>query len=200
MDTPRKWAVGLGLSALLCGAAACSSSSGQPGSTSTATSSNPPTVAASATTGPVTPGATPTTNANIPADARPATADGAQKFAAYWVAQFNLAYRKADGAPIQVLSTTECVACQKFISDVETLRDNGEHADGDVWTINDSYIETFDNVASASVIATIKQNPVARVSQSGSVVANFNDRTEDAAFTLQHTGAGWRVIKFQVVK
>ncbi|MGV1008810.1 MAG: DUF6318 family protein [Dermatophilaceae bacterium] len=184
----------------MCVVASCSRSSEQPAATPTSGDSPTSSVSASATTSPSTPTATATAEPVVPADARPATAEGAQKFVAYWVSQFNVAFRTANAESIQAISTEECVACQGFISDVETLRTNGEHAEADVWTINDSYIEAFDNVGAASVIATIRQNHVARIGPGGTVVASFNERTEDAAFTLHHTGSGWRVTKFQVVK
>jgi hypothetical protein len=136
----------------------------------------------------------------MPAEARPATIEGAQKFAAFWVSQLNLAFKTPNPAPIAELSTVDCVACQGFVSDADDLRRKGEHAEGDLWAVNDAYLEDFDNVASAVVVVTIKQNPVNRVDNNGAVILRYKPRVEDVALTLQHAGSAWVVTKLQVVK
>lgn len=85
--------------------------------------------------------------------------EAAEKFVAFWVSQFNVASRTADPGPIEALSSAECPGCQQMISDTQKLRDSGKHVGGDLWTLNDKYLEKFDNASSAVVIANVRQNP-----------------------------------------
>ncbi|MGB8385260.1 MAG: DUF6318 family protein [Dermatophilaceae bacterium] len=201
MRKPGRWVVAAAVGMLLCLVSGCSGSSEQPGSTATASGTDSPTTSASASaTASSSTSPQPTAEPSIPPDARPATIDGAQKFAAFWVSQFNLALRTADAGPIAAISGTECAACQGFISEANEFRDRGEHLEGDLWVITNNNIDKFDNVASAVVITSTKQNHVARLDNNGSVVVMYKERTEDLAFTLQHNGQTWVVTNLQVVK
>ncbi len=96
---------------LLCLVSGCSGSSEQPGSTATASCTDSPTTSASASVsdGELIGLANADGRAKHPADARPATIDGAQKFAAFWVSQFNLALQDALIAGLFAASVaTEC--------------------------------------------------------------------------------------------
>jgi len=137
------------------------------------------------------------TASDIPADARAATADGAQKFAAYWISRFNTAVKTADPSAIINVSNPGCPVCQGFIAEVNNLQAHGQRAAGDVWTVKSSDIVSFDNAANAVVIVTIHQNEVPRVDNSGSEVGRYVERTDDFAFTLVHNGSTWQTARLQ---
>lgn len=87
-----------------------------------------------------------------------------------------------------------------MISDTQKLRDSGKHVGGDLWTLNDKYLEKFDNASSAVVIANVRQNPAPVLEVSGSVSSTFKEESSQLAFTLDHKGADWRVTRLQVAK
>ena len=194
---PGKWVVAAAVGVLLCLVSGCSGSSEQPGSTATASSTDSPTTSASASAT-----ATPSTSATappaeIPADARPATIDGAQQFTKFWVQQLNIAFQTANPHMIANLSAPECPVCQTMISEVQKLKNLGQHVDGELWTVQTAATARFDNAMSAMVFTTIRQNPVPSVDESGAVIDRYVARTDDLGFTLSHNGSTWRIDRIQ---
>lgn len=198
MSKPGKWVVAVAAGALLCLLSACSGSAAQPSSTSTASGTDSPTASAStsASTSPPTTG-TATADPNIPADARPATAEGAQQFTKFWIQQLNLAFQTANPQTIANLSAPECPVCQTMISEVQKLKDLGQHVDGELWTVETAATARFDNGVSAMAFTTIRQNPVPSVDEAGAIIDRYVARTNSLGFTLSHNGSTWRTDRIQ---
>ena len=84
-----------------------------------------------------------------------------------------------------------------MISEVQKLKNLGQHVDGELWTVQTAATARFDNAMSAMVFTTTRQNPVPSVDESGAVIDRYVARTDDLGFTLSHNGSTWRIDRIQ---
>jgi hypothetical protein len=100
--------------------AACGGSSGDKPRTLPAITSSPST----------SPVAAPTPEADVPAEAQPATSAGAEAFAKFFYAQTNRAFNDKNPDLVRLLSAPGCGACDAYVQSITLLRDNNERVEG----------------------------------------------------------------------
>jgi hypothetical protein len=85
-----------------------------------------PAITASPSTSPV---AAPTPEADVPAEAQPATSAGAEAFARFFYAQTVVAFNSKNPDLIALISAPGCTACKNYVDSLTSLRDNHERVD-----------------------------------------------------------------------
>jgi hypothetical protein len=100
--------------------AACGGSSGNSPRTLPAVTASPS----------LSPAAAPTPQADVPAEAQPATSAGAEAFAKFFYAQTNRAFNDKNPELVSLLSAPGCGACDAYVKSIQLLRDNNERVEG----------------------------------------------------------------------
>jgi hypothetical protein len=100
--------------------AACGGSSGNSPRTLPAVTASPS----------LSPAAAPTPEADVPAEAQPATSAGAEAFAKFFYAEVQRAFESKDPEIVRALGAPGCGACDAYVASITKLRDNNERVEG----------------------------------------------------------------------
>lgn len=154
----------------------------------TPTSTSPPTTGAQTTPYP----------AEVPAEARVNSLDGAKAFIRYFYAQLSKAYMTPAVGLLAPLSEEGCGACRGYEDDARSYLENNQHYTNnpiEILEIGRSPGSTSPGVLRLGVL--IRQTPAKLVSADGTVVEGVPD--EKAVFVTELTyREGWKMVAIRV--
>jgi hypothetical protein len=136
--------------------------------------------------------------ARIPAAARPNTPKGAEAFARFYFEQVNEAFKRADAARLQDLTTQACELCKGMAQGVTDMAAKRHHYGGDLAKVN--FTSPVDSTATSQrVLVDAKQLSVAIVDEEGRKVDQTDAADLRFVATLSYDGR-WVITRLQKAK
>lgn len=175
---------------------------GTPTPTATATGSTATTSATSSaptsTPPPTTAAPTSTYPADVPAEARINSVDGAKAFVRHFYAQLSKAYMTPATGLLAPLSEESCGACKGYEDDARSYLDNKQHYNAnpiEILEIGPSPGSTIPGVLRLDIL--IRQMPAKLLSADGTVVEDVPDERAVFVAELAYRG-GWKMLTVKV--
>ena len=180
--------------------AGCTTSTAGPGVTTTATSGSSTATTTTTATATATPSATTAAYpADVPAEARANTPDGAIAFAKHFFGQVNKAYTTPQAGLIAPLSASSCKTCATFEGNAQKYVDlHQRHSIEPVRLIEVDLAKDTPSTATQTVDVLFQQRPAQILQSDGSVVETLKDRQILFAVDLTWSDASWLASSIQV--
>jgi hypothetical protein len=136
----------------------------------------------------------------IPAEARVASAAGAEAFVRYFVKQWNVAWTGPRAGILSPLCHPSSDACAVYEKTATQLRQEGHHYNGDPVTIKSVKITAVTKARMADLLTVMVQEPRSEVDKAGKVYRTEKRKEFGARFVLLHNGGTWSVSFIQSAK
>ena len=180
--TRRRYAATLAaLIAASAAVAGCTTSAAGPGVTTTATSGSSTATTTTTATATATPSATtaPTAAypADVPAEARANTPDGAKAFAKHYFAQINKAFTTPLTGLLPPLSTNTCKSCANYEDGARDLVQNNQRYDRLPLVLLETVIPPEGEEGATLIDVVFRQEPARLVDSSGKELSRFTSKT-----------------------
>jgi len=183
--------------------AGCTTSTAGPGVTTTATSGSSTATTTPTATATSTPSATtaPTAAypADVPAEARANTPDGAKAFARHFFGQVNKAYTTPQTGLLAPLSTPNCKTCAAAEDNASSYLATGRRYDRDALDVLEVALDA-ETISDGHVVdVTAHQRPAKVVDSAGTVTEQINEVRSVFVVWVRRVAGSWRIDSVKVL-
>lgn len=144
---------------------------------------------------PPTSGSSGTSSGAMPTTARIDSADGAVEFVKFLMREINRAHRVPEEGIVSPYFTEGCLGCRDIVTGIQRLKERGQRASDDIWTIISATPSTWQE-GSATVILSLRQARVDLVDELGRKVDYSQEANLRFFLTLSFSGE-WRIARWQ---